>query len=58
MYRRLAVLLAIGSVPVAVAGLTLRDFFEEAFETPRWPPPCCSSPRACSPSGSGRGAGA
>jgi undecaprenyl-diphosphatase len=34
LYRRLALLLAAGSVPVAVAGLLLKDLFEEMFQTP------------------------
>jgi undecaprenyl-diphosphatase len=35
VHRRLGLLLALASVPVAVAGLVLKDLFEEAFETPR-----------------------
>lgn len=31
-YRRLLLLLAVGTVPAAVAGLVLGDFFEESFE--------------------------
>jgi undecaprenyl-diphosphatase len=34
LYRRLFVLLAAGSVPVAIVGLTLEDFFVRVFETP------------------------
>lgn len=33
-YRRLALLLVLGSVPVAVVGLALRGVFEAAFESP------------------------
>lgn len=33
-YRRLAVLLVIGSVPVAIVGLAAKDWFERVFETP------------------------
>lgn len=34
LYRRLALLLAAASVPVAVVGLLFKDFFEETFATP------------------------
>lgn len=34
LYRRLAVLLVVASVPVAVVGLTLKETFERIFETP------------------------
>lgn len=34
LYRRLVVLLAAASVPVAVVGLLLKDAFEAAFDTP------------------------
>lgn len=33
-YRRLALLLVVGSVPIAVVGLLLRDVFEAAFASP------------------------
>lgn len=33
-YRRLAMLLVLGSVPIAVVGLLLRDVFEAAFDSP------------------------
>lgn len=33
-YRRLAFLLVLGSVPIAVVGLALRDVFEAAFDSP------------------------
>ncbi len=33
-YRRLAVLLVLGSIPIAVIGFTLRDVFEAAFDSP------------------------
>lgn len=34
LYRRLAVLLVLATVPVAVAGVTLEETFERIFETP------------------------
>jgi len=34
LYRRLVVLLAIGTVPAAIAGVTLESFFQETFESP------------------------
>jgi undecaprenyl-diphosphatase len=34
LYRRLVLLLAIGTIPVAVVGVLLLDFFAEVFETP------------------------
>lgn len=34
LYRRLAILLVIGSVPVAIVGLTLEDVVADAFESP------------------------
>lgn len=34
LYRRLLVLLAIGTVPAAIAGLTLESFFQNTFESP------------------------
>lgn len=35
MYRRLALLLVLGSVPVAITGLALKETFEELFATPQ-----------------------
>jgi undecaprenyl-diphosphatase len=34
LYRRLAVLFLVASVPIGIVGLTLRETFEEAFATP------------------------
>lgn len=34
MYRRMVVLLAVASVPVAIVGVTLKSTFERIFETP------------------------
>jgi undecaprenyl-diphosphatase len=34
LYRRLLVLLAIGTVPAAIAGVTLESFFQETFKSP------------------------
>lgn len=35
MYRRLGVFLVVGSVPVAIVGLTLKETFEDLFATPQ-----------------------
>ncbi|MGH9026030.1 MAG: undecaprenyl-diphosphate phosphatase [Acidimicrobiia bacterium] len=35
-YRRLLLLLVIGSIPAAIAGLAFGEFFEDRFEEPLW----------------------